>query len=87
MCIEAYKATQTPMADRTLLQTREAEAENCELCGNHGKWRTRSNLDSCHNLLTADVSTKMFKAPMELLQPRQVHSIEPHDIDRSDGMA
>ena len=75
------------MADRTLLQTHEAEPENSELCRNHGKWRTRPNLDSCHNRLTADVSTKMFKAPMELLKPRQVHSVEPHDIERSDGMA
>ena len=75
------------MADRTLLQTREAEAENSELRGNHGKCRTRSYLDSCHNRLTADVSTKKFKAPMELLKPRQVHSIEPHDIERSGGMA
>ena len=87
MCIEAYKATQTPMADRTLLQTREAEPENSELCRYHGKCRTRPNLDSCHNRLTADVYIKMFKAPMELLKPRQVLSVEPHDIERSDGMA
>ena len=75
------------MADRTLLQTHEAEPENSELCGNYGKCRTRSNLDSCYNHLTADVFTKMFKALTELLQPRQVHSVEPHDIERSDGMA
>ena len=75
------------MADRTLLQTHEAEPENSELRGNHGKCRTRSNLDSCYNRLTADVSTKMFKALMELLKPRQVHLIEPHDNERSDGMA
>lgn len=75
------------MADRTLLQTHEVEHENSELCRNHGKCRTRSNLDSCHNRLTADVSTKMFKALMELLKPRQVHSVESHDIERSDGMA
>ena len=75
------------MADRTLLQTHEAEPENSELCGNYGKCRTRSNLDSCYNRLTADVSTKMFKALMELLKPRQVRSIEPHDNERFDGMA
>ena len=75
------------MADRTLLQTDEAEPENSELCRNHGKCRTRPNLDSCHNRLTADVSTKMFKAPMELIKPRQVHSIELHDNERFDGMA
>lgn len=75
------------MADRTLLQTHEVEHENSELCRNHGKCRTCPNLDSCHNRLTADVSTKMFKALMELLKPRQVHSVESHDIERSDGMA
>ena len=37
--------------------------------------------------VSADVSTKMFKALMELLKPRQVHSVESHDIERSDGMA
>ena len=75
------------MADRTLLQTHEIEPENPELRGNHGKCRTRSNLDSCYNRLTAGVSTKMFKVLMELLKHRQVHSIEPHDSERPDGMA
>ena len=80
-CGAGCQAIQRPMADRTLLQTHEAESENFKLRGNHGKCRTRSNLDSCNNRLTADVFTKMFKVTMELFKPRQVHSIESHDLD------
>ncbi len=58
--------------------TAEQVAKQCRTC---------SNLDSRYNRLTADVSTKIFKASMELLKPRQVHSIEPHDNERPDRMA